>query len=71
LRFPVFEKAQFVTALGIARMRNDQPYFSPESLGQYTATGWAQLTDQFGITSEKTLIQAGEQYDIETLTLEK
>jgi len=36
-----------------------------------TDTGWAQLTDQFGITSEKTLIQAGEAYDIETLTLEK
>ena len=36
-----------------------------------TDTGWAQLTDQYGITSEKTLIQAGEQYDIETLTLEK
>ena len=36
-----------------------------------TGTGWAQLTDQFGITSEKTLIQAGEQYDIETLTLEE
>jgi len=32
---------------------------------------WAQLTDQFGITSEKTLIQAGEQYDIETLKLEE
>ena len=36
-----------------------------------TTTGWAQLTDEFGITSEKTLIQAGEAYDIETLTLEK
>ena len=35
-----------------------------------TATGWARLTDEFGITSEKTLIQAGEAYDIETLTLE-
>ena len=35
-----------------------------------TDTGWAQLTDEFGITSEKTLIQAGEAYDIETLTLE-
>ncbi len=32
---------------------------------------WAQLTDEFGITSEKTLIQAGEQYDIETLKLEE
>jgi hypothetical protein len=32
---------------------------------------WAQLTDQFGISSERTLIQAGEKYDIETLTLEK
>ncbi len=36
-----------------------------------TTTGWAQLTDQFGITSERTLIRAGEQYDIETLTLEE
>ena len=36
-----------------------------------TDTGWAQLTDEFGITSEKTLIQAGEAYDIETLTLEE
>jgi sugar lactone lactonase YvrE len=36
-----------------------------------TATGWAQLTDQYGITSERTLIQAGDKYDIETLTLEK
>ena len=34
-------------------------------------TGWAQLTDQFGITSERTLIQVGEEYDIETLTLEE
>lgn len=32
---------------------------------------WAQLTDQFGITSERTLIQAGEKYDIATLTLEE
>ena len=32
---------------------------------------WAQLTDEFGISSEKTLIQAGEQYDIETLKLEE
>jgi ligand-binding sensor domain-containing protein len=36
-----------------------------------TDTGWAQLTDQYGITSEKTLIAAGEAYDIETLTLEE
>ncbi len=36
-----------------------------------TDTGWAQLTDEFGITSERTLIEAGEQYDIETLTLEE
>ena len=33
--------------------------------------GWAQLTDEFGISSERTLIQAGEQYDFETLTLEE
>jgi hypothetical protein len=32
---------------------------------------WAQLIDQFGITSEKTLIQAGEKYDIETLKLDE
>jgi hypothetical protein len=32
---------------------------------------WAQLTDEYGITSEKTLIQAGEKVDIETLTLEE
>ena len=31
---------------------------------------WAQLTDEFGITSERTLIQPGEQYDLGTLTLE-
>jgi len=36
-----------------------------------TNTGWAQLTDQYGITSERTLIQAGEAYDIGTLTLEQ
>ena len=35
-----------------------------------TGTGWAQLVDNFGITSERTLIEAGEQHDIETLTLE-
>ena len=32
---------------------------------------WAQLTDQFGITSERSLIQAGEAHDIGTLTLEE
>jgi len=36
-----------------------------------TGGGWAVLTDQFGIASERTLIEAGEQYDIETLTLEE
>lgn len=36
-----------------------------------TGNGWAQLTDQFGITSERTLIQAGEKVDLENLTLEK
>lgn len=36
-----------------------------------TAPGnWAQLTDQFGISSERTLIAAGEAYDIGTLTVE-
>jgi len=32
---------------------------------------WAQLIDQFGITSERTLIQAGEDYDVKTLTLQE
>lgn len=36
-----------------------------------TTTGWAQLTDKFGIGSERTLIQAGEKHDIGTLTLKK
>ena len=35
-----------------------------------TGTGWAQLVDNFGISSERTLIQPGEQHDIQTLTLE-
>jgi hypothetical protein len=35
-----------------------------------TDTGWAQLVDSFGIISERSLIQAGEQHDIGTLTLE-
>ena len=32
---------------------------------------WAQLTDEFGISSERSLIQAGEDHDIGTLTLEE
>jgi hypothetical protein len=36
-----------------------------------TGSGWAQLTDQFGISSERTFIDAGDNYDIGTLTLEK
>ena len=32
---------------------------------------WAQLTDEFGISSERTLIQAGEKYDVGKLTLEE
>jgi len=32
---------------------------------------WAQLTDEYGISSEKTLIGAGEEYDIRTLTVEE
>jgi hypothetical protein len=32
---------------------------------------WAQLTDQYGISSERTLIGAGEAYDFETLTVEE
>jgi hypothetical protein len=35
------------------------------------ADSWAQLTDEFGISSEKTLIQAGEKYDVGTLKLEE
>ena len=31
---------------------------------------WAQLTDEFGISSERTLVQPGEAYDFGTLTLE-
>jgi len=33
--------------------------------------GWAQLPDQFGIGSARTLIKAGENHDIGTLTLKK
>ena len=40
-------------------------------VAETSADSWAQLTDQYGITSEKTLIQAGEQYDIKTLKLEE
>ncbi len=36
-----------------------------------TGTGWARLTDEFGISSERTLIPAGENYDIGVLTLEE
>jgi ligand-binding sensor domain-containing protein len=36
-----------------------------------TESGWVQLTDQFGIGSERTLIEAGEDYDVGTLTVEK
>lgn len=36
-----------------------------------TGDGWAQLTTQFGIGSERTLLQPGEDYDIGTLTLEE
>ena len=32
---------------------------------------WAQLTDQYGISSERTLIGAGEAHDIQTLTLQE
>jgi hypothetical protein len=35
-----------------------------------TGTGWARLVDDFGISSERTLIQPGEEHDIGTLTLE-
>ena len=36
-----------------------------------TATGWAQLTTEFGIGSERTLIAAGKKVDVGTLTLQK
>jgi hypothetical protein len=36
-----------------------------------TSTGWAQLVDDFGISSERTLIPPGEQHDIGTLSLEE
>ena len=36
-----------------------------------TGDGWAQLADQFGILSERTLIQAGEEHDMKTLTLQE
>lgn len=36
-----------------------------------TGTGWAQLTDEFGIGSERTLLPAGQPYDIGPLTLEE
>ena len=36
-----------------------------------TGDGWAQLTTEFGIGSERTPILAGESYDIGTLTLEE
>jgi hypothetical protein len=36
-----------------------------------TSTGWAQLTDEFGIGSERTLIPAGQSYDIGVLTVKK
>src|SRR5262249_30203673 len=32
---------------------------------------WAQLTDKYGISSERTLIQAGETHDIQTLTVKE
>jgi hypothetical protein len=35
-----------------------------------TGTGWARLVDDFGLSSERTLIQPGEQHDIGTITLE-
>ena len=36
-----------------------------------TGDTWAQLTDQFGISSERTLIEDGEDYDIGTLTIQE
>lgn len=36
-----------------------------------TDSGWVQLTDQFGIGSERTLVEEGEEYDIGTLSVEK
>lgn len=50
--------------------------FSDVPAGYYvivaeTGSGWAQLTDEFGIGSERTLLPAGEPYDIGVLTLEE
>lgn len=36
-----------------------------------TGDGWAQLTDEFGIGSERTLLPAGQPYDIGVLTLKE
>ena len=36
-----------------------------------TGSSWAQLTDQFGISSQRLLLTPGEKHDLETLTLEK
>lgn len=36
-----------------------------------TDSGWVQLTDQFGIGSERTLVEPDEDYDIGTLTVSK
>jgi hypothetical protein len=33
--------------------------------------GWAQLSDQFGISSERTLVKPGEKVDVGNLTLDK
>lgn len=49
--------------------------FSDVPAGYYvivaeTGDSWAQLTDEFGIGSERTLLPSGEPYDIGVLTLE-
>jgi hypothetical protein len=40
-------------------------------VAETSVDSWAQLTDEFGISSERTLIGAGEDYDIGTLTVEE
>jgi hypothetical protein len=40
-------------------------------VAETSTDNWAQLTDQYGISSERTLIQPGEKHDIETLKLQE
>lgn len=40
-------------------------------VAETSSDSWAQLTDEFGISSERTLVGAGEDYEIGTLTVEE